>query len=164
MKPFAKILAVLVVVFAIVLPMVLKGADGKPIMSPGDWFPNGDRVVGWVREHWPWAEHSATDSPVPGDPKAATAPAVTLDREPRLLAPDSGRMYKWQDESGRWHFSSEKPQNLEGVALEKLPDVENVMDAPVDADASDSMMELPGLGDAGDILKKVQRMASERDQ
>lgn len=167
MKLYIKILLVLVVLFAVVLPLLIKGADDKPIMSGGDWFPNGDRLIGLVRElgqrvgHLMGDEESAAvGSGGTDDPSAGTQP-VTLSDAPTSFKPESGKMYKWQDEQGRWHFSSDKPSDQSTASIEALPDVKNVMDTPVDEEAEESMMGLPGLLD-GKILDSVQRMTEDR--
>jgi hypothetical protein len=53
-------------------------------------------------------------------------------------------MYKWQDEKVSWHFSTEKPPANQSVAVEKLPDIENVMEPPVATDSKGSTISLPG--------------------
>ena len=58
-------------------------------------------------------------------------------------------MYKWQDEQGRWHFSNQKPVTTTQVSMEQLPEVENVMEAPVNKGDNSSSIRLPGGFDLG---------------
>lgn len=171
MKLYIKILGVMLLLFAVVLPLLIKGADNKPIMSGEDWFPNGDRLIGLARElslrigHLMGGEESGP-AITPGSPGAAPAEiqSSALREAPDSFRPESGKMYKWQDEQGRWHFSSDKPRQLSAATtIEDLPDVKNVMDTPVDEDADDSIMGLPGILD-GKILDSVQRMTEERQK
>ncbi len=181
MQKFGKLLLGVVVLFAVVVPMFLKGPDGRPILDPTEWLPDDERVSGYLREAGRAAKDLAGDSArslsdrQTGDDSDASrvrevreqeqSGAETLSEDaPTRLTGDSGKMYKWQDAQGRWHFSNEKPTHSEGVAMDDLPQVENVMEAPVDRESEGSMMGLPGVGDAGEILEKVRRMAAERDQ
>lgn len=75
-----KLLLLALVVVALILPMFIKGPDGRPIMVVGDWLPD---FVG----------DSTKMSRVVSD----------------QLGQDSATMYKWQDETGHWHFSDDRP-------------------------------------------------------
>ena len=175
MKFYTKLLLGIVVLFGAIVPLFLKGPDGQPLMRVSDWLPGGDRLLGKVREvgdkvrevgaSLPDAATTITGKATPSDDGAA--PGQTAEKAgsaPGSLAADSGKMYKWQDEEGHWHFSTQKPGGVGNASVEALPEVKNVMDAPVEKASDDSMMGLPGLGNAGDMLEKVKRMAAERDK
>lgn len=175
MKFYLKFLAVILLVFAVVIPMFLKGSDGKPLMSLRDWLPGSDRLIGWAREMGSSIERVVGDEDRQESRPGADAGAgqaqsgADVQNAPTSLAPETGKMYKWQDEQGRWHFSSEKPGDHRSVSIENLPEIKNVMETPVEADSDDSMIKLPGLGGSekllgGDILDGIQQMTEERDQ
>lgn len=163
-------LLLVMVVFVVAIPLVLKGPDGTPVMNVSDWMPNTDRVIGLARQAAQKGQDFAQGSVgAQAGPESLasgkeSATRADIDAAPSQLAANSGKMYKWQDEYGHWHFSSQKPADSQTASLEDLPDVENVMEAPVDKDSKGSMMGIPGLGDAGDVLEKFQRMAAKRDQ
>lgn len=100
------VLPLLVLVF--VLPMIMPGPDGKPVMNWRDWLPDKSTIA-------PVAD-------VLEDTNGAGQPATQA-------------FYRWQDEQGRWHFSDSPPpdtvladQANAGLA-EQLPVVTNRMDA-----------------------------------
>ena len=165
MKLSTKILSgvVLLLLLALLAPLFLKGSDGKPIKL-SDWVPNKDRMLGMARQAAKAGDELATDSMQSLGQLTDTAGSSSMQAEveaaPDTLKASSGKMYKWQDENGRWHFSSQKPMETGNVALEDLPDVENVMDAPVDGEGDDSMMDV----DFAKMLEKVQRAAADRDR
>lgn len=137
MKSFMRLLLILLVLGAL-LPLFIRGPDGRPIMSFADWVPN-------------WG---------------ASTPSATLSSDadaPARLSSDSGKMYKWQDAQGRWHFSEEKPLDQSTAAVESLPDVQNVMDAPVAGRSNSSTIALPeGLSEAAsELMQAMQRDGKE---
>lgn len=175
MKTYTKVMLVIVVLFAVLGPLLIKGKDDKPIMNLSDWFPYGDVIMGKLRE-WQLSGGDLVGKlnlDLPGSNEAdnqgeggvddSERQRVEVDNAPNRLSADSKKMYKWQDENGRWHFSSDKPADLQSVSLEDLPDVENVMDAPVEGDDEGSIMGVQGL-DPAKVLEKLQRVAAERDK
>lgn len=174
MKFYMKCMAGFLVLFVLVVPMFLKGADGKPVMSISDWLPGSDRLVGWAREIRQDVLRTVSgEEQIAEEEVSVQTPAqptgTDIRTAPKSFAPESGKMYKWRDEQGRWHFSSDKPADLRAVSIEQLPEMKNVMDTPVEAESDESMMKLPGLGGGGkslggDILDGIQRMTEERDQ
>lgn len=171
MKVYVKVLLTVVVLFAVIGPLLIKGKDGKPIMDLGDWFPYGDVVMGKLRE---WQRSGGEfadklDISLPGEAGPVSQEAQDeqqreqVAKAPNRLSSDSKKMYKWQDENGRWHFSSDKPMDLQRVSIEDLPDVENVMEPPVEGEDEESIMGIPGM-DPAKVLEKLQRVAAERDK
>lgn len=175
MKAYFKWMLIFVVIFAVAIPMLLKGPDGRPIMSIGDWLPAAadlgqlaNRVKSGVGGEQSGQQVGGEQPNTGHRPSAAENNLQTLSRQqladsPAQLSSTSGKMYKWQDKNGRWHFSSQKPLNQQKVQVQDLPDVENVIDAPVTGGDNSSTIGLPDFGDAGDLLKKVQRMAESRN-
>ncbi|MEE8058843.1 MAG: DUF4124 domain-containing protein [Pseudomonadales bacterium] len=171
MKSYTKWLLFLFLLFAVGLPLVIKGPNGRPIISFGDWMPNSaalDQVLGQLRlvsdKAGKGVERVAEQtvdslSELVETPSVSTTVKQSLSSEelaksPIVFSSSSGKMYKWQDTNGRWHFSSEKPMAVDKVSVEALPDVENVMDTPITEGENSSNIGFPGLGDAGDLLKK----------
>jgi hypothetical protein len=173
MKAYVKWLVVFVLLFAVAVPMLLKRPDGRPIMQVSDWLPaagNLNQLVDQLK---------AVGAPLLGeqlqqriDPVSVNSDAGSdrpvlsseqLAASPALLSAASGKMFKWQDANGKWHFSSEKPQEQRDVSVEDLPEVKNVMVAPVTRGDNSSTISLPGFGEAGDLLKKVQQMTEDRN-
>jgi len=175
MKSYVKWLLVLLFIVAVGLPLLITGPNGQPIMRFSDWLPNtaklqsmmsqlpgGQALGNRVERQFEQAGESFSIG------EAALSEATTsesllsaddLSRSPVVLSSSSGKMYKWQDDQGRWHFSTQKPLEAKNVSIEALPQVENVMDAPVTGRDNSSTISLPDFGGGGDLLKKIQRMA-----
>ena len=110
MGKFSKLLLAVLVIGGLVLPLFINGPSGKPIMSLSDWKP---------------------------DLQNASPEINGISAEP--IKPKSGdAVYKWQDEQGRWHFSSEQPADVDRVEREHLPELENVIPPPSDQGAGSS--------------------------
>ena len=109
-----KFTLVLFVLLTLGLTLLMTGPDGRPLMSLDDWVPD--------------------TSQLPALPESA----------PTTLSASSGKMYKWQDEKGRWHFSYQKPAAMTRVSVEELPEVENVIEAPVNKGDNSSSIRFPG--------------------
>lgn len=118
----------LLVIIALGLPLLIKGPDGRPIMTIDDWIPDvPSDVLQPLASGFSSSDRAAADAPT-----AFGSPDQHDDAKGFNAAPVMGKkMYKWQDDQGRWHFSNEKPENGELVSEEALPEVENVMEAPV---------------------------------
>ncbi len=144
MKKFTKLLIFIVVLLGLALPMFLKGPDGKPIMALSDWVPDVDQQVLDMDKLGSSLEQLTSGA---GGESPFTAPQTADEPSTKVVAAKSGsgsRMYKWQDEKGRWHFSSEKPPQHIQAAEEELPEMENLMEAPVKAEENSSTIGLPG--------------------
>lgn len=145
MKKFTKMLIFIVVLLGLALPMFLKGPNGKPIMSLSDWVPTVDQQALDMDKLSNSLEQltsggAAGESPFAASQTAGEAPAKVV----AAKAASGSRMYKWQDEKGRWHFSSERPPQHIQAAEEELPEMENLMEAPVKAEENSSTIGLPG--------------------
>ncbi|ARN73660.1 DUF4124 domain-containing protein [Oceanicoccus sagamiensis] len=146
----AKFTLLLFVLLALGMPMVMKGPDGRPLMTLSDWVPNLDSlpidqaaisgVVDQLQQASPPAQSDR------GDQTAAQTDnsAALVQAAPTPVSSSAGTLYKWQDEKGRWHFSNQKPVTSTQVSMEALPEVENVMEAPVNKGDNSSSIRLPG--------------------
>lgn len=171
MKSYMKWLLALLLIVLVGLPLLMTGPNGKPIMRIGDWLPNTaklqsmlSRLPGGLELGSQLEQAVDTISGVELAPSETTAPATTrqLDEysnSPVVLSSSSGKMYKWQDDEGKWHFSTQKPLKAKNVRVESLPQVKNVMAAPVAVGDNSSSIGLPDFGGGSDALKKIQRMA-----
>jgi hypothetical protein len=161
MKSYSKFLLFIVVLAAVVLPTMIKGPSGKPIMNFSDWLPSDTDLAGAVTKVKTMGESisrrarqtidSVTGEGVDNSP--ATAGQVDD------VAPlGSNQMYKWKDKHGIWQFSNQKPVDGSTVQVVSLPNVKNVMNAPVAQRKNNSSIGLPdglSLDNAGELLKKM---------
>lgn len=100
----SKWLLAVLIIGGLILPLFITGPSGRPIMSLSDWKP---------------------------DLQVASSEINGVSAGP--IKPNSGEaVYKWQDEQGRWHFSSEQPAPADGAQVERkhLPELENVIPPP----------------------------------
>lgn len=123
MKASTKLLLVILCMMVFVVPLMIKGPTGKPMMTLSDWLPDVSEAVDQVK---------------------SLERGLAIEQQPARLSANSGKMYKWQDEKGAWHFSEEKPLDTSNVVIEKLSDVENVMEAPIADKSKGSTIQLPG--------------------
>jgi hypothetical protein len=115
MKMMIKLAAVLLVI-ALFLPMWLKGPDGKPIMTIGDWVKLPTEVNAIVDGAGDLVE------------KLGAPVRETFEAGPEAADSPSGEYYRWQDEEGQWHFSDQPPAGAEPTLVaDKLPEVRNSM-------------------------------------
>lgn len=139
-----KILRLLLPLFIIVfvLPMVVPGPSGKPVMTPKDWLPDQSTLNN--------ASHFFKT--------AVNKVAAVFGQEAILEAGVAGsstdawgsqkNFYKWQDEQGQWHFSDNSGHAAgHNVSQQKLPQVSNRL-PPVEIPAVDD--KKPASKAAGD--------------
>ena len=117
MRLLVKILALLLVV-ALVLPLWLRGPDGKPLMEMTDWvgMPPQLSQLGAQLGDRLWA--LAQDIPA----------LISLEPTEDLAVP-AQEFYRWQDQRGVWHFSDSPPPHRRDLTAEVLPQLSNSMDA-----------------------------------
>ncbi len=96
-------LLILMLLIACVAPLIIKGPDGDPIMTLDDWKPTVPASVDEVGRQL----ISTGKSAIPSGQKA---------------------VYRWQYESGAWHFSDEAPpgQDVQPIEISEA----NLMQAP----------------------------------
>lgn len=96
-------------IIACIAPLFIKGPDGEPIMTVGDWAINLPEPVEAF-----FADLISGRTP--------SAPAVPGAPESEPL-----QVYKWQDENGQWHFSN-TPPDMDIAEEVEIADV-NLMEA-----------------------------------
>jgi hypothetical protein len=132
LKLFTRLILVLVLL-ALVLPMVVPGPNGAPVMRPSDWLDPGSwRLPNMDGVRIPRMElpHRAA---APGQIEALVPAGEPL---PGMGPPDAGQYYRWQDEQGVWHFSDEAPAHSGEIAPQALPAISNRMQPVGNADGS----------------------------
>ncbi|MFT5693155.1 MAG: hypothetical protein ACI92E_002491 [Oceanicoccus sp.] len=176
MKTRHKIMLTVFVLFAFGLPMVMKGSNGKPIMTLDDWMPNKNTFDKSLSKIQSLGERVSNI----GDNEPSGRPVLATVDSPTVLSSSSGKMYKWQDAKGRWHFSSEKPQVESEVSVEALPEVKNLLPAPIARRGSSSTIASPSsspllgglpagglsisMDQAGQLLKNVEKITKDAEQ
>lgn len=131
-------------VAGVVVPLVMPGPDGRPVMSLSDWLP--ERAIMEPVEQLLARLRRVNDS----EPATILAPEV---------------VYKWRDEAGMWHFTDDPKSVPAGVVPQALPAVANEMPAP-------EMSPRPGVPSAGspglpgmlDSAKQAKRLTEERNE
>ena len=165
MKFYTKYL-LLLLLLAVVVPMLIKGPNGRPLMSVDDWLPDRDTI----RNNWTRLTALFQSSPGDGSLGREKAPQATepssglvinsTEHPEYMPSAPSGKLYRWRDDSGHWHFSTSPPPLGQTVSVEELPDVKNVMEAPVAEDGDGSnMFGLHGMSvdSAGKLLEQIQQ-------
>lgn len=95
-------------VIGFVVPQLMPGPDGLPVMSWRDWVPEQRQVEQGLDSVQSQLEN--LDSLTP-----------TLE----LLEPK--QIYKWQDASGQWHFSDQPQEQFSGVQSQPAPELRNII-------------------------------------
>jgi len=142
---YYKFLLLLLVVLGLGLPMLLKGPDGRPIMTASDWLPEPGFLRRSSRQLQSAAASLMPDSNEPsgsgsGVPSSQLSSTEFSNAELSNTELGAGKMYKWQDEDGGWHFSNQKPLIESQLTVEALPEVKNLISAPVVKPASSSKL------------------------
>lgn len=100
---------------AFVVPMIMPGPNGKPVMSINDWLPNAtsiERVRSGVMSYW----NKLT---------AGIEKNTGLD-----VAPEPEQIFKWQDANGSWHFTNRANMASKDAQKQALPTATNTMAPP----------------------------------
>lgn len=141
MKYIKWIRVVLLLLAVLALPMLLPGPGGEPVMKPSDWLP-GERSLS---ESW----HSIKGLLY----KSGDISERELGLRVGLERPG---YYRWQDEQGRWHFSSEPPAE-QVVERQALPEPANIMESTNTGSSSGSTLALPGGLSVDSIVEKLEQ-------
>lgn len=160
--------------------MLVKMPKGQPLMTVHDWLPDkkfissssvqlksvatklSDVASGAIRQVNQTFNNEVNDTFL----------------SPVEMSNDSGTIYKWQDKQGQWHFSNEKPEIESRVSIEAMPEVRNLIPAPVVRPPSSSKLSPAGtvsLGNmpiglsisrdqAGQLLKRVEKISRDAQQ
>lgn len=118
-------LAIMLLVFVVIIPMLIPGPGGKPVMSVKDWIPDfraiEAKITAFIQDT--------------GD---AIQKKTGMD-----VGVEKPKMYKWKDQYGNWQFSdnpADVPAHIRNAQKVDLPSVANTMQAPpkVDFGGSDA--------------------------
>lgn len=151
-------LSIFLLMLVVVIPMIMPGPNGTPVMRPSDWLPDiaAVKTLPARLERWFDGLGQASSGSKSGQ---------------------SGSFYKWQDENGKWHFSDQAPPEGTGETVETLPKLTNTLQAVEPAKQSSlstsSQASLPTIPlpttipvdkipKLIDDAKNVQHLAEER--
>ena len=149
MWKYARLLLPLIFI-VFVFPMIMKGPDGKPIMSPGDWLPDKNTLT---------KLQSQVAKMINKTSELATGE--------KLIVQPKKELFKWQDEKGNWHFTDNihlVPDYAKAqFETEQMPQVVNTMAAPVIKKDSGGATQGPSmLLPSGQVdLKKIPEIVDE---
>ncbi|MEM1188418.1 MAG: DUF4124 domain-containing protein [Pseudomonadota bacterium] len=119
------------------MPLIIKGPDGRPIMTLDDWKPA-----------------------MPASVDEFAKQLLTKGKQVLPSSPEA--VYRWQDENGAWHFADEAPPGSD-VQLVEISEA-NRMQAPVmppkpSAAASETSVapfsQIPGMTVSPQQLKET---------
>ncbi|MBR9805248.1 DUF4124 domain-containing protein [bacterium] len=101
-KPMMIKFIVAAVILGGVLPLLMRGQDGEPVMTVDDWVPDTSKITDGLAE----AADDAGDA-IESVRDALPAVAGTSLAQNSSVGEVSGgdTIYRWQDEHGVWHFS-----------------------------------------------------------
>ncbi len=166
MKIRLTIMLITLIVMTVVMPMIIPGQDGKPMMTIDDWIPDVTGMKNTVVDKFKEVLYTANEA-VEGN----TGVSVGIERP---------KLYKWQDENGTWHFSDRADSALTNQTSQMIPKIKNTMGAPPKIDFGDSdnagsgrsvrepSIPLPlsvgpdKISKLIDDVKNVQKMADDR--
>ncbi|AWF80407.1 hypothetical protein BTJ40_06055 [Microbulbifer sp. A4B17] len=174
MKYFPMLGALLLV--GVVLPMVLPGPDGKPIMSPSDWLPQKPDISA-IRETGERAVQSmrkTTQESVSKIEELATSSGLIPQED---SARQTSEVFTWKDKDGNWHFSDNVPEGLDShVRIHRVKPLNTVTandpielkTDSVDQGSSTSTNELPthhtSLSKLLEDTKAIEQKSLERQK
>jgi hypothetical protein len=116
------LLSALLLFIVVGMPMLLPGPDGKPLMKLSDWVPTASslstvpsqfsrffgNLKNFVEEGAQGLESLAGDS----------------------TSTESGKLFKWKDKQGQWHFTDTPGVDAVSQFEIDLPEVANVVEPP----------------------------------
>jgi hypothetical protein len=131
LKLFTRLILVLALL-ALVLPMVVPGPNGAPVMRPSDWLdPSGWRLPNMDSLKIPRLGLPGMELPpmdMSGMERSADQAEVLVpagEPLPDHSSEDVGQYYRWQDQQGVWHFSDQAPAHSGELAPQALPEISN---------------------------------------
>ena len=127
---------IVLLIIACIAPLVIKGPDSEPIMTLDDW-----------KIEWPASMSDLL--PVTAQDKVSSDKNVV---EPTTV-------YRWQDENGRWHFSTVSPDTQAAEVMELDGNI-NIMDAYVPRETTpDRAHPKEEIVGAGSVLASQQQVS-----
>ena len=121
-------------------------------MTMDDWLPDKhffDKSVSQIKSLTKEIVETVT-----ADDGGNKQEGLATEDSPAVLTSSSGKMYKWQGQDGSWHFSNQKPQIESQLTVEALPEVKNLISAPVVKPATSSKMS--STSTISDITRAIQ--------
>jgi len=118
-KMIKLLLPLIMLVF--VVPMIMPGPNGKPVMSINDWLPNSasiERVRTNLQSWW-----RRTTNTIENTVENKTGVDIEV-------APEPEQLFKWQDANGIWHFTNRADMAGKGAQKQALPTATNTMAPP----------------------------------
>jgi hypothetical protein len=119
-------------IIAFVVPMIMPGPDGKPIMSIKDWVPDKNTLTK-IEDKVKEVVNNAVDATVNASSDKIDSISAA---EPNFIE-KKNQLYKWKDKNGRWQFTNRFDQvpeyALSQLQAEQMPQVINTMAAPAKA-------------------------------
>ncbi|WP_339669060.1 hypothetical protein [Dasania marina] len=113
------------IVLGFIVPMIMPGQNGKPIMSPRDWLPD-EKTLEKITESV--SKVANTSSEIAGG-----RPVFQSTKK---------QLYKWQDKEGNWQFTDNYNQipdyALSQLQAQDMPSTVNSMVAPTIVEATDT--------------------------
>lgn len=146
------------------MPMLMPGPDGKPMMTGKDWLPDSGQFNQLIAKAKKLV-YSAND---------------LMENETGVnLGASRGKIYKWQDEHGTWHFSDTASDKIDAAnqMVEAMPQIRNSMQSPPKIDFGDEKSQISNnvpniplpttiplakIPKLIDDAKNVQKLADER--
>jgi hypothetical protein len=98
-----------------VVPMIMPGPNGKPVMSARDWLPNSASIEHVRANLLSWWRRIST----------SVEQNTGLD-----VAPEPEQLFKWKDANGTWHFTNRADQASKDAHKQALPTATNTMAPP----------------------------------
>jgi hypothetical protein len=100
----------------VVVPMIMPGPNGKPVMTYKDWLPNSASIERVRTSLLSWWRHFTT----------SVEQNTGLD-----VAAEPEQFFKWQDANGTWHFTNRADMASKDAQKQALPTATNTMAPPV---------------------------------
>jgi hypothetical protein len=108
-------MVITLLVIGVVMPMLMPGPDGKPMMTWRDWLPDTSKLNAVVGK----AQEIVYDANELVSEKAGIS-----------VGAERPKLYKWKDEHGNWHFSDQASPTALDQVVEALPQATNSMSPP----------------------------------
>ncbi|WP_019528459.1 hypothetical protein [Dasania marina] len=145
------------IVLGFIVPMIMPGQNGKPIMSPRDWLP----------------DEKTLDKITESVSKVANTTSEIAGGRP-VFQSTKKQLYKWQDKEGNWQFTDNYNQipnyALSQLQAQDMPSTVNSMVAPTivevaeAASAGSNLLNPDGTPDVSKMPEMVDEAKKVRAQ
>jgi hypothetical protein len=116
------LLSALLLFIVVGMPMLLPGPDGKPLMKPSDWIPTG-KSLSTIPSQFSRFFGNIKDVVEQGRDGLEGFAGDSISSE-------SGKLFKWKDQQGQWHFTDTPGVDAVSQFEIDLPEVANVVEPP----------------------------------